>query len=224
MLALDKRKVIANVCSVEQLVDPWLQEERLAKSKIRGCGGEIKPHSCIRHTRRVDSAARAVFTTISKVRFVQRAVGNGIDPVCANRLNLGRTFNAVCRRSVRRHVKSLIGIFGPVKVVGPENLVFGVQIVVHPAKDSGIPHLVNKWLALIRVRQRRKVSSLKEIHQHLALAVRDTGDRSQPLQLGVANASIVEDRVCDAARCSQGSTEIASRQILTNALGCRKEK
>ncbi len=65
------------------------------------------------------------------------------EPVGANGLNLRGALDAIGRRSVRRHIERLVGVFGPVEVVRTENLVLGSQVVVRASKNCRVSLLVN---------------------------------------------------------------------------------
>src|SRR5579859_942111 len=86
MLALDQGEIVPDVCAVKQFIDFGLKKEGLAKTEVRCSWRKIKTHRRVRHARWIDGATWSILSCIGKVRFIQHTVGNGINPVRADRL------------------------------------------------------------------------------------------------------------------------------------------
>src|SRR4029077_20967324 len=95
------------------------------------------------HAGRIDRVAWAIFSCVGEVGLVQHGIRKCAEPVGVDSLDFRRTLDAVGTRAVCRNVESLIGVFGPIVAVGTENLILGVQIVIHAAKNGGIALLVD---------------------------------------------------------------------------------
>src|SRR5216684_8842864 len=166
VLALDDGEVVTNVGAIEELVNGGLEKERLAETEVGG-----KTHSGIRDAGRADGAARTGFASISEMGLVEHAVGKCAEPVGADGLDFGGAFNAVGGGAVGGDVESLIGVFGPVEIVGAENLILGVQVVVDTTEDGSVANGVVDNFAFVLFE-----IGLKEIEKRKTLAIGAGGD------------------------------------------------
>src|ERR1700758_1512339 len=103
VLALNDRKIVANIGTVEKLVDVWLQEKRLAEAEV---GTEA--HSGVWNCRWINRFARPRFTSVSEMSFVEHAVGKSTEPVGADRLDFRWAFDTIGAGSVSGHIEGLI--------------------------------------------------------------------------------------------------------------------
>src|SRR5258708_990348 len=133
VLAFNDREIIANVGAIKEFVDRRLQEKRLAEAEV---GGEA--HRGIRNAVCVGRKAGPGLTGVGQVDFVEHTVRESAEPIGADRLDFGRAFDAVGGGPVCRHIEGLIGILGPVEVVGPKGLTSGVQVVVDATENRGV--------------------------------------------------------------------------------------
>src|ERR1700732_2146152 len=125
-----------------------------------------------------------------------------------------RAFNPIGRGAVGRNVESLIRVVGTVEVVGPKDLVFGVEVIVDAAKDRRVPHRVVDRPALVITE-----IGLKEIQKRLTLAI------STGRNLSIGNRSTrSKNRAADAARGSQRRAQILAIEILHDSFGGREEE
>ncbi len=211
VLALHQGKVVANLRAIIEFVNIGLEEEGLAKSEVwkeagRGVG----------YRRRIDGFARTSFTRIGEMRLVQHGVGKRADPVRVDGLDMGRAFDSVRGSAVRGNVEGLIGILGPVKVVGTEDLVLGIQVVIHAAKNGGVALFMNNGKAFVGVLERsRKSRGVEEIQKCHALAFSAAGDDP------VIHA---DDRSCDGTRGAKRSAQSGTIQIFADAFTCGEEE
>jgi hypothetical protein len=136
----------------------------------------------------------ARFAGIGEVRLVQQVAGNRIEPVSIDRLNVRRALDTVGGGSVGGHVKGLVGVVGAVEVVGTEDLVFGVEVVIHAAKDRGIADGVVDGQTFVVVE-----IGLEKAQESLPLTITAGGD----LRVGDVTAGS-EDWIGDSAGRAQG--------------------
>ena len=163
VFAVRERNVVAHDGAPEDFIDRWFQEEGLAKPESKSRGANIR----VRHTRWISRVAGPVLSRIGEMRFVQHVIGDGIEPVSVDDLDLRRTLDAVRGCSIGRHIKRLVGIFRIIVVVGPENLVPGIQVVVDTPEASTVANCMVHRQAVILIEV-----ALHKIQQHLALTIR----------------------------------------------------
>ena len=115
--------------------------------------------------------------------FIQFVGGDGAIPVAVGDLNLARSLDAVGGRSVSRHIERLVGVLGPVVAVRAENLILGVDVVVHASKTGAIAHEVVDGFAVVFIE-----AGLHEVEQGHTLAV------GAGIDLGIGGDGPIENR------------------------------
>ncbi len=173
VLALYDGKVVANIGAIKEFVDGRLQEKWLAEAEAGS-----KPHGGVRDTVCIDRQARACFTSVGEMGFVEHAVRQSAEPIGADGLNFGRAFDAVSRGAVGGHIEGFIGILGPVEIVGAEDLILGVQVVVDAPENCSVADRVLNGNALVSILNTGwERSSLEEVEKGDALAFRACANR-----------------------------------------------
>ena len=211
VLALHQGKVVTNLRAIIEFVDIGLEEEGLAKSEV---GKEAD--GCVGYGRRIDGFAGTSFAGIGEMPLVQHGVGKCAEPIGTDRLDVGRPFDSVRRSAIRGNVEGLIGILGPVKVVGTEDLVLGIQVVIRASEDGGIALLMNNGESFISVLERsRKRCSVEEIEKCYALAFAARSDD---------RVVYADNRSCDGASRAKRSAQSGAIQIFADAFSCREEE
>ena len=120
-LSVNDGEVVTNLRAPKKFVDIRIQEERLAKAERRA-----KAHRGVRNGSGINGVAGTILARIREMRFVQFVIGESAVPAGVEDLNLAGTLDAVGGGAIGRDVKGLVGILGPVKTVGTEDLVLGV--------------------------------------------------------------------------------------------------
>ena len=167
VLAIYDRKVVPHIGPPKDFVNRRLEEERLAEPESEGRWAVRRADICVRHGSRIDRVARPVFARVGEMRLVEFAARNGAKPVCIDGLDFRGSFDAIRGCPVGRHIKRLVRIFRVVEVVGPENLVLGIQVVIDPAKDRTVAYGMIYRCAILLTE-----SALHEIHKRYSLTVR----------------------------------------------------
>src|SRR5262249_43371377 len=130
--ALDDRKLVAQVGAPEELVDRRFQEEGLAEPESRR-----KTHCSVRNLR-WDCVTRTILARVTQVELVQFRRRDRREQVAVDHVDLRRTLDSVCRCSIGRHIKSLVRVFGIVKVVRNSCRVRRGQVPVEAAERCAI--------------------------------------------------------------------------------------
>src|SRR6266849_184024 len=215
VLALDDGEVVTNVGAIEELVNGGLEKERLAETEVGG-----KTHSGIRDAGRADGAARTGFASVGEVGFVEHAVGKSAKPVGADGLDFRGAFDAVGGGAVGGDVKGLVGVLGPVEIIGAEDLILGVEVVVDAPENGRVPNLVDNGKAFVRVFDRRREGCvIEEIEKREALALGAGGN------CGVGDVTAgAEHRAGDAAGSSERDTEVLAGEVFANTFASGEEE
>src|SRR5207249_4427703 len=179
VLAVDDGEVVSYVATPKDFVYFGLEEEGLTEPESEGRWAVHRADIRVWHGRRIGRVARPIFARVSKMCFVEFAARNGAKPVCIDGLDFRRSFDAIRGCPVGRHIKRLVRIFRVVEVVGPENLVLGIQVIVDPAKDRTIAYCMIYRRAIIFIER-----ALREIQKRYSLTVRI----SQNLRVGGGSA------------------------------------
>src|SRR5260221_2732156 len=168
VLTFNDGKIVADVGAIKEFVNGRLQEKWLAEAEVGS-----KAHGGVWNARGVDREARAGFAGIGEMGFVEHAVREGAEPIGADGFNLRRAFDAVGGGAIGRDVKGLIGVLGPVEVVGAEDLIFGIEVVVDATENGGVADRVIDSKPFIRVLDTRwERRGLEEVEKRDALAFR----------------------------------------------------
>jgi len=207
VFSVDHREVVANLGAPEKFVDVRIQEERLAETE-RGA----EAHGGVWNRAGIDGVARAIFAGVSKVRFVHLVIGERAEPTGVEYLNLAGAFDAVGSRSVGGNVECLIGILRPIEAVGAKDLVIGIEVVVHAAKDGSVANGMIHGFAIVFIK-----IGLQEIEQGHTLAVWAGADDRIGGQCSVKNGG-------DGTRSTDGRAEILAGQVFSNAFSGTEEE
>src|ERR1700730_14086780 len=146
--------------------------------------------------------------------FVEHAVRESAEPIGADGLDLGRALDAVGGGAVSGDIEGLIGILGPVEIVGAEDLIFRVQVIVDAAKNRGIANGVLDRQAFVLTE-----TALKEIEQCEALAIGAGGY----LRIG-DRSTWTENGAGDTASCTERGAEVFAGEVFANAFAGGEEE
>ena len=146
MVTVNDREVVSHVRAPKQLVNRWVQKERVAESE---CSSET--HRRISRYARRNCVTRSQLSCVREVGLVHSVGRERAEKIYVEVIDLRWAFNAVGRVSIGRNVESLISILRIVEVVRERQFVLRVEVPVNLGQESLVVDLMTDRLSLVLI-------------------------------------------------------------------------